>query len=143
MSDLRLDVVVLLSLAVGAIIGSLLAPPRWQYALVPLATVSAIGSGLQLWRRYTPTDTSMSAVMFSTRHEGLIRDELIRTHFAVQPEIYTVSCNYCPWSTTQYDRRLVLAPQHLHDAHPRHDPRIPRWLRSPVTAWVGRRITYA
>jgi uncharacterized membrane protein len=136
LSDPTLDVLLLVVATALAVIGAAFAPPFWRCLLVVLVVVFVAGTALQIKRRYAKQAMSPMA---ESRRERSERYALITAHFNVK--LYTVSCKYCDWSTTDYAHRLVTAPKHLRDKHPEHDTRIPAWLRRRGTAWLGRLVT--
>lgn len=60
-------------------------------------------------------------------------DDLVRVHFEEVPETTAIACRYCNWRTDDFADRLRLAPAHLREAHPEHDPRVPRLFRFRAT----------
>jgi hypothetical protein len=120
-----------------AVISVVFVPSPWRYLLLVLVLALFIGNAVQIRRRYR----AAPSWQVRNHEEATARDALIRQHFTVTPETYTIACNYCDWKTNDYARRLVEAPRHLHNEHPSRDPRIPTLLRRRWMAWLGRLVT--
>ncbi|MGH2971034.1 MAG: hypothetical protein ACRDLE_02635 [Gaiellaceae bacterium] len=138
---------------VSAVVSAVYLPAPWEEVEIGIAAVivllalrrMTLDDRRDLEHAYlmSRTPEAQLQLLAMTQVDGTYRDWLLREHFAVTPETYTVACNYCDWKTTDYARRLVDAPRHLHDVHPKHDPRIHPWLRRRLTTWIGRRVTPA
>lgn len=139
--------VILLSCA-SALISALFLAAPWSVVVIVLSVSAALLAATDLKARdrlivehnvlMSQTPEGELGILASGHAAETALDALVREHFTEAPDTTIVSCRYCDWRTDDFADRLLLAPAHLHQAHPERDPRVPRLLRSRPTRWLGR-----
>jgi hypothetical protein len=132
----------------SALISALLLPAPWNIAVIALNVAVLLLAVIDMKARdrlaaehdylVSQSPEGEFAIVATGHAAETELDALVREHFTEIPDTTTVACRYCDWRSDDFADRLRLAPAHLHQAHPEHDPRVPQLLRSWPSKWLGR-----